>query len=281
MRLAELQIAAKDNTPPWKTCSKALAIQPDLVDAQRAVIASDVASGRTDEALAAAREVQKRRPKESAGYILEGNIHVSKKAWSEAATAYRAGLNQAGTTDLAVDLHSVLLAAGKGPEADSFAATWLKEHPKDRGFRFNLAQNAIGKKDYRGRGQTVQGAHRAPAGRCAGAQQSRVGLRPAQGPEGGRVRGARRQARARQPSDPRYAWVILLVEKGDTKRGRGLAAQGGYACAPMNRIFASIWLARWSRPGKRHAAKKELETLAKLGDKFAQQAEVAKLMQTL
>jgi predicted Zn-dependent protease len=35
------------------------------------------------------------------------------------------------------------------------------------------------------------------------------------------------------------------------------------------------------KAGQKDAAKKELETLTKLGDKFAQQAEVAKLMQTL
>jgi predicted Zn-dependent protease len=35
------------------------------------------------------------------------------------------------------------------------------------------------------------------------------------------------------------------------------------------------------KAGQKDEAKKELETLSKLGDKFAQQAEVAKLMQTL
>ncbi len=104
MRIAEIHIAAKDNAAAIDNLRKALAIKPDLVEAQRAIIALDVTSGRIDEALAAARDVQKQRPKESLGYILEGNVYASKKAWNEAANAYRAGLKRVGTTDLAIYL---------------------------------------------------------------------------------------------------------------------------------------------------------------------------------
>ena len=57
------------------------------------------------EAIAIAREVQKQRPKESIGFVLEGDIQATKKAWPEAVTAYRAGLKQVGSSDLAIRLH--------------------------------------------------------------------------------------------------------------------------------------------------------------------------------
>ena len=74
---------------------------------------------------------------------------------------------------------------------------------------------------------------------------------------------------------------MLLVEKGDTTRGVELLQKAVGARAQCRRQFASISLGRLIKAGQKDAAKKELDTLAKLGDKFAGQAEVAKLMQGL
>ena len=229
MRIAEIQVDAKDNNAAIESLRKALAIKPGLPEAQRAIIALDATSGRTDQALAAARGMQKERPKESMGYLLEGDIHASKKAWSEAANAYRAGLKQAGTTDLANRLYSALNAGGKGAEADSFAASWLKDHPKDRGFRHYLAQAAIAKKDYRIGREAVPGAAGHRARRRAGAQQSRLGCRPAEGSEGARIRGTRREARSRQPGGPRYLRHVARGKGRYRARGR-IAAESRRAC---------------------------------------------------
>lgn len=279
LRLAELQMAIKDNTAAIENLRKVLAIKPDLVEAQRAIIALDISSGRTDDALAAARDVQKRRPKESIGYILEGNVYVSKKAWSEAATAYRAGLKQVGTTDLAISLHSVLIAAGKGSEADSFAATWVKEHPKDRGFRLNLAQIALGKKDYAGAARQYKAMLELEPGDAlvlnnlawaAGELKDPKALEYAE------------RADKLAPDNPQILDTLgtLLVEKGDTARGveslrKAIAIAPDAASIRLNLARALV------KSGQKDAAKKELETLAKLGDKFPRQAEVARLAQTL
>jgi putative PEP-CTERM system TPR-repeat lipoprotein len=258
---------------------KALAIKPDLVEAQRAMIALDISSGRTDQALTAARDLQKRRPKESVGYILEGNVHVSKRAWNEAATVYRTGLSQAGTTDLAIYLHSVLLAAGKGAEADSFAATWQKEHPKDRAFRLSLAQDAIGKKDYAAAVRLYKTLIELEPGDALALNNLAWVSGELKDPKA--LEYAERADKL-APGSPQILDTLgtLQVEKGDTARGvdslrKAVALAPGESNIRFNLARALV------KAGQKDAAKKELETLTKLGDKFAQQAEVAKLMQTL
>jgi predicted Zn-dependent protease len=73
---------------------------------------------------------------------------------------------------------------------------------------------------------------------------------------------------------------MLLVEKGDSKKGIEYMQRAVELAPAANGIrlnFARALL----KDGQKPAAKKELEALAKLGDRFSEQAEVAKLMQGL
>ena len=275
MRMAELQIEAKDNAAAIESLRKALTIQPGLPEAQRVIIALDANSGRTDQALAAARGVQKERPKESMGYILEGDIYASKKAWGEAANAYRAGLKQAGTTDLANRLYSALNIGGKGAEADSFAASWLKDHPKDRAFRHHQAGSAIVKKDYASAARQYQALLDIEPNDVLALNNLAWVAGQLKDPKA--LEYAERAERL-APSNPAVldTYGMLLVEKGDTARGVELL-QKAVAAAP-NAAAIRLNLARaLLKAGQKDAAKKELDTLAKLGDRFPAHAEVAKL----
>jgi hypothetical protein len=78
---------------------------------------------------------RRQRPKGPVGYVFEGDIHASRKNWSEAASAYRTGLKQAESTDLATRLHTALAAGGNSAGAEQFAASWIKNHPTDGLFR--------------------------------------------------------------------------------------------------------------------------------------------------
>ena len=73
---------------------------------------------------------------------------------------------------------------------------------------------------------------------------------------------------------------VLLLEKGDTARGLAML-QKAVAAAPDEANIRFNLARALIKDGQKEAAKNELKTLAKLGDKFAGQAEVAKLMQTL
>ncbi len=150
MRMAELQLSTRDSVGALASARKALAIKPNLVDAQRMVAIINLDAGKVPAALAMARDMQKQRPNESVGYLLEGDINARQKAWSEATAAYRKGLKQVGTTDLAVRVSLALYATGSDAEAQKFNASWVKEHPDDVNFQGHLADIAMVKKDFSG-----------------------------------------------------------------------------------------------------------------------------------
>src|SRR5689334_15840850 len=127
-RLAQAEGAANDQAAAAENLRKALAIKPDFLEAQRGLAALEFQAGHFKEAIAVAREIQKQRPKESAGYLLEGDLNAYAKKWSAAAAAYRTGLNQTGTTDLAMKLYAAL-DTGRDPNAEKMAVAWLTEHP--------------------------------------------------------------------------------------------------------------------------------------------------------
>jgi len=84
------------------------------------------------------------------------------------------------------------------------------------------------------------------------------------------------------PNQPRILDTLgsLLVAKGDAKRGVELLQQAVSLAPQMSEIRLNLARA-YVKAGQAEAAKKELDTLAGLGDKFAQQDEVARLRRGL
>ena len=280
IRIAEVQMQAKNNSAAMQSLKKALTIKPDLVDAQVALMRLEIADGRSKEALTMARDVQRQRPKEPIGFMLEGDVHASQKAWKEALAAYRAGLKIApDSTDVAAKLYTVLGVSGAGADAERFAVQWTKDHPKDVGFRRYVADVSLARRDYVG----ALGQYRAilqiepnnamvlnNAAWTAGQLKDPKALEYAE------------QANKLVPNNPNIMDTLgnILLDKGDSARGLELmkkAVDGAPNAEGIRLNYARGLI----KAGQKDAAKKELETLQKLGDKFTGQAEVTKLMQGL
>ncbi|TMH12156.1 MAG: PEP-CTERM system TPR-repeat protein PrsT [Betaproteobacteria bacterium] len=146
--LADVYVKSKNSDMAVQSLKRALAIAPDSLQAQRNLVALELAGGRSQEALALAQSVQKQRSNEGIGYLFEGDVEAALKNFDGAANAYRAGLKKRKSTDLAIKLHSVLLTAGRKAEAEKFASGWLTEFPKDADFRFHLGDLALSQGDY-------------------------------------------------------------------------------------------------------------------------------------
>ena len=160
MRMPKCRWPRRTTTPRCRACARRW--RSSRISSRRSVPSSQsiCSAGRTKEALAVAREVQKQRPKESVGYILEGDIHASKKAWSDAVAAYRNGLKQAGTTDLAIRLDAALRASGsdvRGRQIRGVVAQGSSE-----GSRVPQLSGA----ERRWQRRTMRGAPRRVQGRC-------------------------------------------------------------------------------------------------------------------
>lgn len=280
LRMAEIQVAAKNKEGARSSLTKGLALQPDSLPMQRALVMLDVDDKKIGDALAKARSIQKAHPKSPTGHVIEGDIHIIAKDAVKAAAAYRAALKIAPATDIAERLHATLLLGGKPAEANGFADAWLKEHPRDNKFRLFLAETANKRKDY-----------------LAAAAQYRALL--AQQPNNpmllnnlawslGEAKDPKAIAHAEKantlaPNQPAIMDTLgmLLVEQGkDVERGLSLLAKA-LELAPQAAELRLNYAKALLKAGKPAQAKPQLDTLAKLGDKFPAQAEVATLLKGL
>jgi putative PEP-CTERM system TPR-repeat lipoprotein len=281
VRMAQVQLATGDKDGALSSLQKALSLQPALLDAQRRLIALHLTSNRLQDALTVAQQVQKQRPKQSVGYILEGDIYTSRKQLPEAVAAYRRGLKQTSSTDLAMRLHGVWLKSGDQAHAKQFAATWFKEHPADEGFRLHVAQAAL----LQGHWQDAVEHYRKLLEKNPknAAFLNNLAWASAQLKDPKAIEYAE-QANKLAPNQLAIMDTLgqLLVDKGDTARGlellRNAVAIAPQPQAPAIRLSLAKGLLK---AGQKDAAKKELEELAKLGKKFPQYAEVQQLKQGL
>lgn len=279
LRLAEVQFANKNKDEGTKSLKKALEIKPDLLDAQRGLILVAMENKNTSEALNIAKTVEKQRPKEAAGYLLEGAIHTANQSANQAIEIYRTGLKVTSSPDIAIKLHGALINSGNKAEAEKHAATWLKEHPKDIGFRMYMGDVASSAKNF---------------GLAASHYQSALALQPnnalilnnlawvsAQNKSPKALEYAEK-ANELAPNQPAFMDTLAMIfaEKGETTKAvellrKAMASAPQAASIQLN--LAKVLL----NSGKKDDARKELEALAKLGDKFAGQTEVTQLLKSL
>jgi cellulose synthase operon protein C len=279
MRLAEINLANKNKDEAAKSLKKALDIKPDLIEAQRGLILLALDAKKPNEALSIARQVQQQKPKEPVGFVLEGDIYASEKAWPEAIKAYQNGLKQVAVPELAIKLHSALLASGNTPEADKMAANWTREHAKDVAFRMHLGDIATARKDYPQAAQNYRSALDIQPNNplvlnnlawVSGQLKAPKAIEYAE------------KANQLAPNQPPFmdTLAMLLADKGETakaiellRKALELSPQAGAIQLNLAKVLIST--------GKKDEARKELDALAKLGDKFPGQADVSKLQKEL
>jgi cellulose synthase operon protein C len=280
LRLADAQLAAKNKDGAVQSLKKALDLNPDLLDAQRGLIQFSLQDKKYSEAQNLSRTVQKQRPKEAIGYLMEGEVQLVQQKWDAAATIYRAGLKEVpNSAEIALKLHSALVASSKTSEADKFSATWLKDFPKDPVFQHYLGDVAIAKKDYASAEKFYSGVVKLqPTNPVAMNNLAWVT---------GRLNkpGAVEIAESAVKIAPNQAAFIdtlagLLADKNDFEKALEWQNKA-IAIQPQNNIYKVNLAKIYIKGGKKDLARSQLEALAKLGDKFQGQSEVASLLKSL
>lgn len=279
LRLAEVQFANKNKDEGVKSLKKALEIKPDNLDAQRALLLVALENKNQGNALDIARTIQKQRPKEAVGYVLESDIHAYSKAWPNAISSLRNGLKQIPSTELAIKLHTYLRSSGNAADAEQVAASWIKDHPKDVGFQMYLGDFATSQKNY---------------AKAVSHYQIALALQPNNALILNNLAWSSSQINAPKaleyaekanqlaPNQPAFmdTLALALAKKGETTKAIELLKQAMITAPQASTIqlnLAKVLIAA----GKKDDARKELEALAKIGDKFSGQAEVGQLLKGL
>jgi putative PEP-CTERM system TPR-repeat lipoprotein len=277
--LADVHVTRKNNDLAAQSLKKALAITPDSLQAQRNLVALELAGGRSQEALALAQAVQKQRSDEGIGYLFEGDIEASMKNFDNAAAAYRNGLKKRKSADLAIKLHSVLLTGGKPAEADKFAASWQRDFPKDAAFRFHLGDVALAKGDY-AQAETLY-LNVIAIRPDDSAAYNNVAWLTSKLKKKNALQFAEK-ANALVPNQPVFMDTLALVLAEESQFARAIAVQKKAIEIQSDNPSLRLTLAKiYVMAGDKAKAKDELQQLSKMGPRFRAYDEVNELLKTL
>jgi putative PEP-CTERM system TPR-repeat lipoprotein len=279
LALSEAAIALSDFAGARRALQRALEIDPDLASARRGLAVLAVREGRIDEALALATEMQRRQPKSALGYMVEGDIELQRQNWSAAAKAFRKSLDLSGASEVAIKLHHALSGSARPDEASAFAATWEKQRPNDPAFHFYLGDSftqrgdhASAERHYR-RVLLTQPDSALALNNIAWAMhmQSKPGaLDVAQ------------KANTLMPGQAPILDTLSTIQAAAGQWPEAVKTQQQAVNRSPDDAGLRLKLARYLlKTGSKDEARLHLETLARLGDRFPQQSEVAGLLKGL
>jgi cellulose synthase operon protein C len=279
MALGEALLQKKDYAEAEKSFRKALSFRPELLPAQRAIVAAAVADRRYPDALAMAREIQKQHDKDGIGQMLEGDIEASRKNIDAAAAAYRASLQKTPSSEVAVRLHSMLLGSNKAADADRFASSWEKDHPKDAVFMFHRADLALYARDL----PLAESRYRSVLTMQPGnalAMNNIAWLMVQQGKPGALELAAK--ANELLPNQPAMLDTLATVYAAEKKLPQALEAQKkAISLAPQDNGLRLNLAKLLVDSGDKGQARIELQQLEKLGTSFPQHEKVQELLKSV
>ncbi|KQP18463.1 hypothetical protein ASF43_08820 [Pseudorhodoferax sp. Leaf267] len=278
LRLADAQLVAKNATAAEQSLRKALDLQSDLVDAQRRLIGIRLQQDRLNDAVALARTVQKQRPKEPIGFLLEGDARMDKKDLDGAVAAFQAGLKTVASPDLLIRSHVALRQAGKNAEADRVIGNWLQTQPKDVAVPMYLADQALNDKKFaEAEKQYLHVVKVQPNNAVA---YNNLAWVTSELKKDGAIAYAEK-ANQLAPNQAAFmdTMAMLLAEQKEYKKA--IELQGRVVGLQANPLFKLNLAKIYAKAGEKDNARKQLDEIAKLGDKYAGQAEVEKLRATL
>ena len=279
VRLAEVYVKTREFGLATGSLMRALELEPGLMVAKRSLASVAAMDKRPQEGLAIALQIQKSKPKDAEGFVLEGDIEASRTKWAAAATAYRAALQRGKSTETAIKLHQSLTRSDKVADAERLGVEWRKERPQDAAFRYYLGDIALQNKDLAG----AEGFYREvltlqPRNALAANNIAWLLVKQAKP-------GALEMAEKANQLAPERAPLLDTLAAAQAADGKlTLAVQTqkkAVAAAPQDASLR-LQLARlYVKSNEPAFARSELDELERLGSKFAGQAEVAELRKQL
>lgn len=279
LQLAGAYVDNRDLASARKSFQRAVALSPGNLSAKRGLMMVELSSGRPKEAMTIARALQAERGNEAVGLLYVGDIESAQKNWPAATAAYRESLKLADTAETAIKLHDALLAVGQTAEADRFATEWRKRHPDDSALAASLGDQALARRDFAA-AETYYAAVIALQPNSAGVLNNlAVALTRQHKPD---ALAYAQKAHALEPGHPAIMDTLATALADANQLDQAITLQKrAMTLAPNLPKLRFNLAALYIRSGQKAQAKAELQKLAQLGDKYAEQGEVSKLLRTL
>jgi putative PEP-CTERM system TPR-repeat lipoprotein len=278
-RLAAVHAARKDERAARAEVDRALALAPDNVDARLLLASLQMSSGRYDDALRIAQDLQRDRGSAAAGATLQGDVLMARKDYGAAVQAYGKAASLGANPVLTLKQHAALTAAGRPADADALFVTWLKDHPDDRLVRRNAAATYL--QTGRPREAIEQFEWLVKADGPTAAVLNDLAFAYALAGDARAVQTAE-QAYRLAPDRPEVADTLgwILLQRGDAKRGTDLLRTAAEA-RPRDPAIRYHYAAALAKTGETERARRELSRLLADGKPFSERKEAEALLARL
>ncbi|HBZ05167.1 MULTISPECIES: XrtA/PEP-CTERM system TPR-repeat protein PrsT [Massilia] len=279
MRLANAHLELKNDSAAAEALKRAVALQPDLLQAR--VLQANLAMrrGRHDEALAMARDLQQKTPGSPVGFLLEGDLQQTLKKPELAVAAYDKALAITKSGAVLMRSAETLRKMGKTKEAQQRIATWAKQNPEDATVQMYLAESHMAEKQFKPAIAILEALVKRQPNNGAALNNLAWAYQQEKDP---RALATAEQAYKIASNNASVLDTLgwMLVEQGNVERGLPLLqkAVGSNPNAPEIRYHLAVGL---HKSGDKNGARKELETLLAQNKPFAQLDEARSLLKTL
>lgn len=276
LRQAEVLASSRSWDEADTSLKRALQLQPEFIPAERARVMLAIERGRPQDGLPVAREIQKRLPNEALGWLLEGDIEAARKNSTAALAAYRSATQRGAPTEAAIRLHRGLSQAGQGAEAQTFAAQWLKNNPRDGTFRYYLGDEALERRDLAAAESHYRTVLQAAPGNAM-AMNNIAWILATQGKPGAVAMATEANELMPDRAPLLDTLALALASEGQLPKAIEVQKQA-LGHAPTDPAMKLALAKLYIKTGDKPRARAELEEVASLGDKFAEQALVSELL---
>ncbi|MEJ6006659.1 XrtA/PEP-CTERM system TPR-repeat protein PrsT [Paucibacter sp. AS339] len=285
MRVAEAYVALKNLPSAAASLKRALELAPDYLVARKRLGEVQLAAADYKGAQATAALMQKQEAGKVVGLSLEGDVRAAQKDWAAAATFYRQSLAAGGAefnadaaAGLASKLHHALVQTNKG-EAEKFAASWIKDHPKDAVFHFYLGSEEL-RQEQLASAESRFAVVLKLQPESPPALNNMAWLLMKQGKPGALA--LIEKANQLNPKQPEFLDTLSMVLESEQQIPKAISAQlQALDLQPENHEMRMRLVKLYLKAGDKVQANAELQRLAKAGKQYGGQAEVQKLLRSL
>lgn len=257
---------------------RALELQPNLTAAKGSQVALAVMDKRYDDAIGLSRDMQKRDAKDPMGWALEGEVETLRKNWAAAAAAYSGALQHRAMTTMPPSCTAACCKRANRPRPTAWPPDWKKSQPKDAISAYYLGDLALSQNRLAEAEQHYRAVLEVQP-KNALAMNNVAWLLVKQGKPGAVAMAE--QAITLLPDRAALLDTLATALAAEKQVGKAIVQKRAIVISPQDHGL-KLSLARYFiANGEKPQARAELEALAKLGDKFAGQAEVSALLKTL